>query len=225
MPVTAREVGIASSTLLQSGCRVLLRNDTLVSPAWAVLPMGCLWSLYFCQSVTEAIASRAPALDGLSPFHDKPRDLLLGRRQGVQAYFVSVDNLGVTAKTQQEADAALNQWTDLIAESGLILHKSELGQKVKSLGIDLDGFPLCCRVRSQRFWPLRRALDEVIRRKKIDRTCLGDYHRSYHLRDPGCPTCALYTAHVLSFRACTFSRGHSPLGRKLGPNLWQFVDF
>ena len=32
--------------------------------------MGCSWSLYFAKSVTEAIASRAPALNGLSPLHD-----------------------------------------------------------------------------------------------------------------------------------------------------------
>ena len=78
MPVTAREVGIEGSTLLQNGCQVLLENETLTSPAWAVLPTVCSWSLYFAQSVTETIASRAPALDGLSPLHDKSRELFLG---------------------------------------------------------------------------------------------------------------------------------------------------
>ena len=143
MPETTREVGIEGSTLLQNGCQVLLEHETLISPAWSVLFMGCSWSLYFAQSVTETIASRAPALDGLSPLHDKSRELFLGRRKGVQAYYVYVDNLGVIAKTQQEADAVLNQWKDLFADSGLTLHKSELAQKIKSLGIELDGLSVC----------------------------------------------------------------------------------
>ena len=67
IPATAKEVGIEGSTLLQNGCKVVLESETLVSLAWSVLPMGCSWSSYFAQSVTEAISSRAPALNGLSP--------------------------------------------------------------------------------------------------------------------------------------------------------------
>ena len=63
MPVTAGEVEIEGSTLLQNSHRVALGNDILVTPAWAVLPMGCSWSLYFAQSAIEATASRAPALE------------------------------------------------------------------------------------------------------------------------------------------------------------------
>ena len=47
------------------------------------------------------MASRAPALNGLSPLHDKAKDLVLGRRVGAHAYCVFVDNLCVIAKTQQ----------------------------------------------------------------------------------------------------------------------------
>ena len=93
--------------------------------------------------------------------------MALGRRKGGQAYYVYVDNLGVIARSQQDADTVLSQWCDLFAEHGLTLHKSELGQKVKSLGIDLDGLSLCSRVISGRFWTLRRALDEVLRRRKV----------------------------------------------------------
>ena len=57
--------------------------------------MGCSWSLYFAQSVTEAIASLAPAVNGLSPLHDTSKDLVLGRHEGAQAYYVYVDILGV----------------------------------------------------------------------------------------------------------------------------------
>ena len=78
-----------------------------------------------------------------------------------------VDNLGVIAKTQQEAGTVLSQCKTLFAENGLTLHKSELGQKVKSLAIDLDGVSLCCPVTSGRFWTLRRALDEILRRRKV----------------------------------------------------------
>ena len=95
--MTAKVVGIQGSTLLQIGCKVVLENETLASLASSVLPMACSWSLYFAQSVTETIASRAASLEGLSPLHDKTRDLFLGRREGVQAYYVYVDNLGVLA--------------------------------------------------------------------------------------------------------------------------------
>ena len=110
--IIAKEVGIEGSTLLQNGCKVVLESDTLVSPVWSVLPMGCSWSLYFAQSVTETIASRAPALNGLFPLHDKAKALVLGRRVGAQAYNVHVDTLGVIAKTQQEADIVLEQWKE-----------------------------------------------------------------------------------------------------------------
>ena len=121
----------------------------------------------FVQSVTETIASRAASLEGLSPLHDKSRDLFLGRREGVQAYYEYVDNLGVIADTRQEAEIVLKQWRDLFTENGLTLHKSEVSQKIKSLGVELDGLSLCCRVSSKRFRTLRRALDEVLRRRKI----------------------------------------------------------
>ena len=102
--------------------------------------MGCSWYLFFffAQSVTETIASRAPALDGLSSLHDKAKDLVLGRRVAAQAYHVYVDNLGVIAKTQQEADIVLVQWKHFFTENSRTLHKLELSQKVKSLGVELD---------------------------------------------------------------------------------------
>ena len=154
------------------------------------------------------------------PSHDKSRELLLGRREGVQAYHFNVDNFGVTAKTQQAADAALNEWRELFAERGLILHKSKLGQKVESLGTDLDGVSLCCRVSSKRFWTLRRALDEVLRRRTMTGRALEIIlgHITFVLR--GARPAFLYTAHVLSFRQWRLASGMKP-----GPKLWQFVDF
>ena len=124
--------------------------------------MGC-----FAQSVTEAIASRALALNGLSPLHDKAKDLVLGRHEGAQVYHGYVDNFGVIAKTQQEADIVLEHWKNFFTENGLSLHKSELSQKVKSLGVELDGLSLRCRVSSMRFWTIRRALDEILRCQMI----------------------------------------------------------
>ena len=49
IPVTAKEVGIQGNTLLQNGCEVVSENETLVSPAWSVVPMGCLWFSVFCS--------------------------------------------------------------------------------------------------------------------------------------------------------------------------------
>ena len=70
---------------------------------------------------------------------------------------------------QHEADTVLNHWKDLFADCGLCLHKSKLAQKIQSIGIELDGLPLC-RFSSSKFWTLRRALDEVPATQKNDRT-------------------------------------------------------
>ena len=107
-----------------------------------------------------------PALDGHSPLHDKAKDPALGRRVGAQVRFVYVDKLGVIAKTHHDADVVLEQRKHLFTENGLALHKLDLSQKVKSLGVELDGLSFRCRVSSKRFWTLRRALDEVLRRRK-----------------------------------------------------------
>ena len=176
----------------------------LVSPAWSVLPMGCSWSLYFAQSVTETIASRA-ALEGLSPLHDKTRDLFLGRREGVQAYCVCVDKPGVIANTQQES------FPPQI--------RSELSQKVKSFGVELDGLSLCCRVSSKRFWSLRRALDEVVWCRTINGRALEIVIRSHQFRASRSQTCTLDTAHAPPVHACSLPLGHSPSGKTPGLNL------
>ena len=59
---------------------------------------------------------------------------------------------------------------------------------------------------------LQRVLDEVLRRKKMtgraSEIIIG--HITFVLL--GAIPALLYTAHVLSFRACTLSRGDSPLG-------------
>ena len=172
-------------------------------------------SLYFVQSVTETIASRAPALDGLSPLRDKANDLVL---VGAQAYCVYLDNLGVTAKTQQEANIVLEQWKkQLFTENGLSLHKSALSQKdTNPWALSWTDLSLCCRVSSKRFWTLRRALDEFLRRRKITRRALEHCRWSYQFLASRCQTCAMHTADVVSFHARAISRGDSPLDRNTG---------
>ena len=114
IPVTAKEVDIEGSTLLQNGCKVVLEIETLVSPAWSVLPMGCSWSLYFAR----------PALDGLSPVFMTKRRIwscvdawVLKRSTCMWTIWVWI------AKTQQEADI------DLFNENGLALHRSDCDRK------------------------------------------------------------------------------------------------
>ena len=208
--MTAKEVGIEGSTLLQNSCKVVLDSETPVSPAWSVLPMGCSWSLYFAQSVTETIASRAPALNGLSSLHDKAKDLVLGRHVGAQAYYVHVDNSGVITKTEQVTDIVLEQWKKLFTENGLSLHKSELSQKIKSSGVELDGLSLCCRVSSKRILTLRQALDEILRRRKITRCALeiAVGHIIFVLLGARPALCALHTCY-------RFMRAHFHVATRL----------
>ena len=213
--VTAKEIGIEGSTLLQNGCKVVLESETLVSLAWSVLPKGCSWSLYFAQSVTEAIASRAPAMNGLSHLHDKAKDLVLGRHEGAQEYYVCVGNLGVIAKTQQEADTVLEQWKNPFTGNGLSFHKSELSHKVKSLGVELDGLSLCCHVSSKRFWTLRRAWMRFFgEERSLDvplKLLLVTPLSCFSVLELRCVHCTRVIVH-----ARTLSRCDSPLNRNSG---------
>ena len=49
LPVTAKEVGIEGSTLLQNGCKVVLESETLVSPTWSGAAHGMFEVLVFCS--------------------------------------------------------------------------------------------------------------------------------------------------------------------------------
>ena len=141
---------------------------------------------------------------------------------GAQAFYVYVDNLGVIAKKQQEADIVLEQWKKLFTENGLSLHKSELSQKIESLGVELDGLSLCCPVRSKRFWTLRRALDEILRRRKITGRALEIVvgHITFSvpdLRYAHCTRVIVSCAHVITWRLAS--------GQKPGPNWLRFGVF
>ena len=222
--VTAKEVGIQGSTVLQSGCKVVLEKETLVSPAWSVPSMRCSWSLYFAQSVTENVASRAASLEGLSALHDKTKDLFLGRREGVQAYYVYVDKLGVIANTLQEAEIVLKQWRDVFTKNGLSLHKSELSQKVKSLGVELDDLTLCCRVSVRDFGPCNepwmrllgeeRSLDVPLKLSSV--TSLSCFSVP-NLRCVHCTRVIGSCAHIITLRLAS--------GQKLGPDWLRFEVF
>ena len=158
IPVTAKRSVSRAILCFRMGAKLCLKVKR-----WCRRPGQCYtWdvrALYFALSVTETIASRATSLEGLSPLHDKTRDLFLGRREGVQAYTVHVDKMGVIANTRQEVEIVLKQWRpatggrhcpgtveNLFTENGLTLHKSEVSQQIKSLGVELDGLSLCCRV-------------------------------------------------------------------------------
>ena len=92
----------------------------------------------------------------------------------------------------------------------VFLHKSELSQKVKSLGVELDGLSLCCRVSSKRFWTLRRALDEILRRRKITGRALEIVigHITFVLLGARPALCTLHTCYRLM-------RAHSHVATRL----------
>ena len=108
---------------------------------------------------------------------------------------------------------------------GLSLHKSELSQKVKSWGVDLEGLSASCRVISKRFWTLRRALDEILRRRKITGRAIEIVvgHITFVLLGARPALCTLHTcscdsfAHVITLRLAS--------GQKLGPNWLRFEVF
>eukprot|EP00959_Pyramimonas_sp_CCMP1952_P178532 3731779-Pyramimonas_sp.AAC.1 len=59
--------------------------------------MGCTWSLYLCQSVTELRCQFVPAIAGSAPLSDLGKPVVLNIVCGTAQveHYVHVDNMGV----------------------------------------------------------------------------------------------------------------------------------
>ena len=81
--ITAGEVGMTGKDVDGNVCEA----SDFIYPCWTVLPMGCSWSLYFAQCVTEKQLSDCEALAPSTLMSDHGPSLVISDKLGVQGHF------------------------------------------------------------------------------------------------------------------------------------------
>ena len=158
-PVAAAELGLGGRML--GGRR--LRDDSLIVPACAALPMGFTWSLFFCQEVGRDIMRSTPELAGVPEMSDRGATTVL--RPGLPlgdgggAQYTYVDNLGVLGFEPPAVEQSLAAATDRFDKVGLLTHETAIQvDRGETLGCRLDGVALSTRLTEKRYWRLRQGL-------------------------------------------------------------------
>ncbi|CAK0860257.1 unnamed protein product, partial [Prorocentrum cordatum] len=108
--------------------RTLERHD-LVSPRWAVFPMGFTWSLWAAQRINEYQASSICPQLREGPLADRGRPPVFGPSvsKGHVSHCVYVDNLGVASTDEPIVTDAIAQLVEGLDQRGLLLHGSSAG--------------------------------------------------------------------------------------------------
>ena len=147
--------------------------DQLVFPMPASLPMGCSWSLYFAQAVSEHLMSEIPLLAQSTLLRDRGLPLVIrsfaqdGEKHekgpdlpaGDPCHYVDVDNLGAMSTSQELVTEALDQIKHTFEARGLVLHPGEVEcDRIDALGCRLSGTKRRASLKPLRFWRLRQGI-------------------------------------------------------------------
>ena len=180
-PVPASWVGLEGKTL----CGTVLRGDELVYPMPASLPMGCSWSLYFAQAVSEHLMSQVPLLRDSEILRDRGPPLIVQPTRGTDIandghteearvhteaarHYVYVDNLGVLSTSKEIVSDALSQIKGIFEARGLSLHPGEVqSDTIDALGCRLSGTRRNATLKPTRFWRLRQGLRYLLGMKYV----------------------------------------------------------
>ena len=132
-----------------------------VFPAFACLPMGFSWSLFFAQRAGETILSQVPGFHKDMIINDTSSPVILG---GPPRYFLYVDNLGVIgcglSRTRDACDLADAE----LERKGLKTHGVEAhSHSADTLGITLDLDSGRTHISQKRFWRISRGIDHSFR--------------------------------------------------------------
>ncbi|CAK0851827.1 unnamed protein product, partial [Prorocentrum cordatum] len=148
--------------------RTLERHD-LVSPCWAVFPMGFTWSLWAAQRINECQTSSICSQLRESPLTDRGRPPVFGPSvpKDRVSHYVYVDNLGVASTDEPIVTDAIAQLVEGFDQRGLLLHGSSVGAEVEALGAEVSGALWRTRVTQKRFWLIRQALNGLLRRRRL----------------------------------------------------------
>ena len=93
-----------------------------VTPACAVLPMGCSWALHFCQQAHVNIALRTGLGRHRLLFDKTPAPLLSDAEPAVSVY---VDNGGILSMQRGKANTLRRQLERKLGEVALPTHEAE----------------------------------------------------------------------------------------------------
>ncbi|CAK0858238.1 unnamed protein product [Prorocentrum cordatum] len=148
--------------------RTLERHD-MVSPCWAVFPMGFTWNLWAAQRINEYQASSICPQLRESPLTDRGRPPVFGPSvpRGHVSHYVYVLNLGVASTDEPIVTDAIAQLIEGFDQRGLLLHGNSVGTEVETLGTEVSGALWKTRVTQKRFWLIRQALNGLLRRRRL----------------------------------------------------------
>ena len=130
------------------------------------LCMGFSWSLFFCQRINERVMAQAPRLldsEASEAVTDRGAPVVL--KPGSPEAVRHVDNLGVLSGGQAVVEESLSHLTELFTSKNPSLHPAEIqSERVKTLGVELNGEKLCTRMLPDRLHKLRASIRGLIRR-------------------------------------------------------------
>ena len=194
LPIEARHVGLTGHWL--EG-RQLLSSD-LIYPMPGSLCMGFTWSLFFAQRINEAMMDRVEGLQNSSLIHDRGGPAVFSPSLSHEVkHFVYVDNLGVLSPCRKEVEDNLHELSQNFTQEKLLLHPGEvLHDRIKALGVELNGKTLTSKISGDRLHRVRQGLRCVLHRGR----CSG---RVLEILIGHCTYCGLMNRSLLSvFHSC-----------------------
>ena len=147
----------------------VVRKGEKLFPMPASLCMGFSWSLYFAQQANEALMRTVPSLVRSKEVSDRGDPMIFSSSstKTVRRY-VYVDNLGIISQEENFVCEALQELGPVFDDRGLVLHPGELQtEDIKALGCQMRGDLKAVRVTPERYWRLRRAVEGILRRKRV----------------------------------------------------------
>ena len=156
---------------------VLLSAETPVVPCWNRLPMGCSWSLYFAQMVTENRLENVEQLRHAVRLCDHGTPLVLASQRGAagayqrsrrqQGWYGYVDNIGVLGVDRRLQKESLVAAAALFDKEGLLVHeKEEPAQVAEPLGCELNGEMWQTRLFRKRRELISVGIEAFLRRRR-----------------------------------------------------------
>ena len=152
---TAKEFGLTGSLL---GGRQL-RDEDLVWPAAAALPMGWSWSGHFAEAAGLEQLRSVPRLSSSALVTDRAGPIVLSGKAEDLWHYLYLDNLGVIGHDRDVVEEALAESVSTFESRGLLMHDVEVSSgTLQTLGCELDGISKTTRLTRTRFWRVRRGV-------------------------------------------------------------------
>ena len=206
-PIPAQWVGVQGQQI--DG--VTLAADQLIFPMPASLPMGCSWSLFFAQAVSEHLMSDVPLLAQSALLRDRGPPLVIrscgqdnacGKKTELPAgdprHYVYVDNLGVLSTSQELVKGALDEIKSKFEARGLVLHPGEIEcEHIDALGCRLSGTKRRASLKPARLWRLRQGIRYLLNLRSVS-------GRVVEVVLGHCTYCALLNRSLMSVFSSTY---------------------